>query len=115
MRRWIGTTPPSSAATSPNRSPLATDPDHAPRRNAARGLARARIFSNSFALTAPRPFVMTTPNTTEAKADHLPVVEDFLRYLLDERHFSPYTSRCYGVDLRQYVDHLTEEHHIRAT
>ena len=32
----------------------------------------------------------------------LPVIEQFMSYLLDERHFSPYTSRCYGVDLRQY-------------
>lgn len=53
--------------------------------------------------------------TTTIKADHLPLVEDFLRYLLDERHFSPYTSRCYGVDLRQYVEHLTEENGIHAT
>lgn len=42
----------------------------------------------------------------------LPVVEDFLRYLIDERHFSPYTSRCYCVDLRQYVEFLTEEFNI---
>jgi integrase/recombinase XerC len=42
-------------------------------------------------------------------SEHLPVVEEFLSYLLDERHFSPYTSRCYGVDLRQYVDFLAEE------
>ena len=45
------------------------------------------------------------PDTPE----HLPIVAEFLRYLLDERHFSPYTARCYGVDLRQYVEHLTEE------
>ncbi|HVP74055.1 MAG TPA: tyrosine recombinase XerC [Phycisphaerales bacterium] len=48
-------------------------------------------------------------------AEHLPVVEAFLHYLIDERHFSPYTSRCYGVDLRQYADHLTEELHVHAT
>ena len=45
----------------------------------------------------------------EIHIEHLPVVEAFLRYLIDERHFSPYTSRCYGVDLRQYIDHLAEE------
>ncbi|HWB19538.1 MAG TPA: tyrosine recombinase XerC [Phycisphaerales bacterium] len=50
-------------------------------------------------------------NQTE-NTHHLPVVEDFLRYLMDERHFSPYTSRCYGVDLRQYVDFLAEERGI---
>jgi integrase/recombinase XerC len=38
-----------------------------------------------------------------------------MRYLLDERHFSPYTSRCYAVDLRQYAEFLTEELTIRAT
>jgi integrase/recombinase XerC len=44
--------------------------------------------------------------------EHLPIVEAFLHYLIDERHFSPYTSRCYGVDLRQYVDHLAQELNI---
>ncbi len=44
--------------------------------------------------------------------EHLPVVEGFLHYLIDERHFSPYTSRCYGVDLRQFMDHLAEELNI---
>lgn len=48
----------------------------------------------------------------EIHIDHLPVVEGFLRYLIDERHFSPYTSRCYGVDLRQFIDHLAEELNI---
>lgn len=39
----------------------------------------------------------------------LPIVEQFISYLLDERHFSPYTARCYGVDLRQFVEFLGEE------
>lgn len=34
------------------------------------------------------------------------IVEAFLSYLLDDRHFSPYTARCYGVDLRQYTEYL---------
>jgi integrase/recombinase XerC len=50
----------------------------------------------------------------DEKTDLLPVVDDFLHYLIDERHFSPYTSRCYGVDLRQYVDHLAGELNISA-
>ena len=55
-------------------------------------------------------------NQTDTKTvDHLPVVDAFLRYLLDERHFSPYTSRCYGVDLRQYVDFINEELNLSAT
>jgi len=44
--------------------------------------------------------------------DKLPIVEAFVRYLLDDRHFSPYTARCYGVDLRQYADHITEARSI---
>jgi integrase/recombinase XerC len=36
----------------------------------------------------------------------LPITERFQSYLSDERHFSPYTARCYGADLRQYVEHL---------
>ncbi|HVZ93388.1 MAG TPA: tyrosine recombinase XerC [Phycisphaerales bacterium] len=39
----------------------------------------------------------------------LPMIEQFLSYLTDERHFSPYTARCYGADLRQYAEHLIEE------
>ncbi len=38
----------------------------------------------------------------------LPVIQAFLSYLTDERHFSPYTARCYGADLRQYVEFLSE-------
>ena len=39
----------------------------------------------------------------------LPITEAFQAYLSDERHFSPYTARCYGADLRQYIDWLSEE------
>ena len=39
-------------------------------------------------------------------SEHLPIVDRFISYLNDERHFSPYTGRCYGLDLRQYTDHL---------
>jgi integrase/recombinase XerC len=34
----------------------------------------------------------------------LPVIGGFLAYLGDERHFSAYTSRCYGADLRQFIE-----------
>ena len=39
----------------------------------------------------------------------LPLTASFAAYLTDERHFSPYTARCYGADLRQYVEYLCDE------
>ena len=33
-------------------------------------------------------------------------IEQFVNYLRFERHFSPYTARCYEADLRQYAEHL---------
>lgn len=39
----------------------------------------------------------------------LPLTESFGSYLTDERHFSPYTARCYGADLRQFIEYLCEE------
>ena len=47
--------------------------------------------------------------------EQLPIIEAFIHYLLDERHFSPYTARCYGVDLRQYAESLGEAQNISAT
>ncbi len=41
--------------------------------------------------------------------DNVPLVEQFLDYLRLERHFSPYTARCYAADLRQYAEFLTGE------
>ncbi|MFN8816333.1 MAG: tyrosine recombinase XerC [bacterium] len=40
--------------------------------------------------------------------NHLPPISAFINYLTGERHFSAYTARCYGADLRQYVEWLTE-------
>ncbi len=37
---------------------------------------------------------------------HPPRVQQFLNYLQFERHFSTYTSRCYGADLRQFCQFL---------
>ena len=51
----------------------------------------------------------------KAASDHLPIIEEFMSYLLDERHFSPYTSRCYGVDLRQYGEFIADEMNVSAT
>tara|TARA_R110002072_G_scaffold42064_19_gene118478 strand:- start:61407 stop:62432 length:1026 start_codon:yes stop_codon:yes gene_type:complete len=39
----------------------------------------------------------------------LPITESFSSYLTDERHFSPYTARCYGADLRQFIDYIVED------
>ncbi len=39
----------------------------------------------------------------------LPITESFGAYLTDERHFSPYTARCYGADLRQFIEYLCDE------
>lgn len=39
----------------------------------------------------------------------LPITLAFTRYLTEERHFSPYTARCYGADLRQLVEYLSDE------
>lgn len=39
----------------------------------------------------------------------LPIISAFLSYLTDERHFSPYTARCYGADLRQFLEYLVDE------
>jgi integrase/recombinase XerC len=55
----------------------------------------------------------TTPSTTSAASTiSLPIIENFSSYLLDERHFSHYTARCYGADLRQYVEHLQKSSNI---
>lgn len=42
----------------------------------------------------------------------LPVTKAFASYLIDERHFSAYTARCYGADLRQFIEYLSNEHSI---
>ncbi len=36
------------------------------------------------------------------------LIEQFVNYLRFERHFSPYTARCYGADLRQYAEYHAE-------
>src|SRR5687768_11937361 len=42
----------------------------------------------------------------------LPITDAFGAYLTDERHFSPYTARCYGADLRQFVEFLGAQNSI---
>ncbi len=46
---------------------------------------------------------LSATSTTPAKTT---LIESFVNYLRFERHFSPYTARCYETDLRQYVEHL---------
>lgn len=43
---------------------------------------------------------------------NLPIIAAFSAYLMDERHFSHYTARCYGADLRQYIDFIADENGI---
>lgn len=45
----------------------------------------------------------------EHKMTTLPIIQSFADYLTHERRFSPYTARCYGADLRQFVEYLTDE------
>lgn len=39
----------------------------------------------------------------------LPITDAFASYLTDERRFSPYTARCYGADLRQFIEFFLDE------
>jgi integrase/recombinase XerC len=39
----------------------------------------------------------------------VPLTDQFVSYLRDERHFSPYTARCYGADLRQYGEYIQSQ------
>src|SRR5262245_44122986 len=58
---------------------------------------------------------MRKPTTVDASSSPpLPIVQGFLTYLNDERNFSPCTARCYGVDLRQYVDFLVDRFSLRS-
>lgn len=40
---------------------------------------------------------------------NVPLTTQFLEYLKLERHFSPFTARCYGADLRQYTEFLASD------
>jgi integrase/recombinase XerC len=42
----------------------------------------------------------------------LPITEAFTHYLAEERHFSPYTARCYGADLRQFIEYLAKHYKV---
>ncbi|MBI1336884.1 MAG: tyrosine recombinase [Phycisphaera sp.] len=41
------------------------------------------------------------------------LIDRFVSYLRFERHFSPYTAKCYDADLRQYYEHIA--HQAQAT
>ena len=66
--------------------------------------------------------VIVQPHLTLANSDTEPVASPapasdptaswvalFVDYLRHERHFSPYTARCYGADLRQYSEFLADQ------
>ena len=42
------------------------------------------------------------------------LIEQFINYLRYERHFSPYTARCYDADLRQYSEFLAVDRDEQA-
>lgn len=42
-------------------------------------------------------------------SDQSSFLDQFVNYLRFERHFSPYTARCYGADLRQYAAFLRSQ------
>jgi integrase/recombinase XerC len=46
---------------------------------------------------------------------NLSVIQAFLTYLDGERHFSAYTSRCYGADLRQFSDWVAQSTGLKTT
>lgn len=43
---------------------------------------------------------------------NIPITNAFLEYLISERHFSKYTARCYGVDLRQFLEWTLDSQEI---
>jgi len=43
---------------------------------------------------------------------NIPIISAFLGYLINERHFSDYTQKCYGADLRQFAEYLHDEYDI---
>ncbi|MEM1212305.1 MAG: tyrosine recombinase XerC [Planctomycetota bacterium] len=40
-------------------------------------------------------------------------LDQFVHYLRYERHFSPYTARCYGADLRQFIEYLASDDAVK--
>ena len=59
------------------------------------------------ATPAAAPQKPAASDATGATSGQHPIVQAFSDYLKYDRHFSPYTARCYGADLRQYVEYLS--------
>src|SRR5262245_29097519 len=110
MRRWCASTSRSRCAP-PQGQPR---PQASATSNRPPALRKAGLKTDSNPPRFPiRPPTKATQAMSETQqTEHLPIVEGILTYLIDERHSSPYTSRCYGVDLRQYIDYLAEELNI---
>ncbi|MEM6394637.1 MAG: site-specific tyrosine recombinase/integron integrase [Planctomycetota bacterium] len=51
-----------------------------------------------------------TPPPAPTSGGHL---DQFVHYLRYERHFSPYTARCYGADLRQFIEYLASDDAVK--
>ncbi len=64
--------------------------------------------------TPGKPHVANTKSDpSERKPNTCPLLEKFVDYLRFERHFSPYTARCYGADLRQFNEYLLSPKAVR--
>lgn len=73
---------------------------HGPSRPADR-MPRLSLKSSN-----PKPGMKSGKRAETEAMTPLPIIESFAAYLLDERHFSTYTSRCYSADLRQFIEHI---------
>ncbi len=60
--------------------------------------------------TAPAIADLTpAPSPASSPSTDMPLIERFIDHLRHERHFSPYTARCYAADLRQYARFLLND------
>jgi len=48
-------------------------------------------------------------------SNSLPIYDAFLDYLVQDRHFSAYTAKCYSADLRQYSKYIRERYDLEAS
>jgi len=82
------------------------DADDRPSPPPAPALRLAGVDHDDRDRPAVDPMADHRPHPEPAAAAEGPLIDRFVDYLKHERHFSPYTARCYGADLRQYVEYL---------